>query len=84
MIKDKVNSPDHYNSYSKEVIDMMVSIYGKEDTAKFCEINAFKYRMRMGLKDDIKVDQQKEQWYLNKQKELLKGKSLEDIKVKPW
>lgn len=71
MSKNKVNHPDHYNAYDIEVIDMMISIFGKKDTAIFCEINAFKYRMRMGLKGDTKIDLLKEQWYLNKKKELV-------------
>ena len=69
---EHVNSPSHYNSYQTEVIDMMVRIWGKEKVADFCEINAFKYRMRMGTKPDNSIEQdlKKEQWYLNKAKEL--------------
>lgn len=69
---ENVNHPQHYNNYSKEVIDMMVDVFGKENTALFCEMNAFKYRMRMGTKpgNDINQDLEKEQWYLNKAKEL--------------
>lgn len=67
-----VDSPTHYNSYEKEVIDMMVDIYGKEKVAIFCEINAFKYRMRMGTKpgQDVSRDLDKEKWYLDKKNEL--------------
>lgn len=71
---NNVNHPRHYNSYPIEVIDMMVAIWGKEKTKIFCEINAFKYRMRIGLKGkEIKntlEDLEKEQWYLQKAKEL--------------
>ena len=69
---EHVNSPEHYNNYSKEVIDMMVDIYGKEKVAIFCEINAFKYRMRMGTKpgQDVSRDLDKEKWYLDKKNEL--------------
>lgn len=69
---ENVNHPQHYNNYSKEVIDMMVDIFGREDTIKFCEMNAFKYRMRMGTKpgNDINQDLEKEKWYLNKADEL--------------
>ena len=51
---------------------MMVSIWGKEKVADWCEITAFKYRMRMGTKPDNSIEQdlKKEQWYLNKAKEL--------------
>lgn len=70
MSKELVNHPSHYNHYPIEVIDMMMSIWGKEDTIKFCLMNAFKYRMRLGLKDNIEQDLKKEQWYLNKANEL--------------
>ena len=66
----KVNHPKHYNQYQIEVIDMMLRIWGKEKTITFCEMNAFKYRMRLSHKDRIKQDLKKEQWYLNKANEL--------------
>lgn len=71
---DHIN-PNHYKNYSKEVIDMMVAIYGTQATSIYCEMNAFKYRMRMGTKPDqpIERDLEKERWYLNKSREL--GKS---------
>lgn len=53
-----------------ETIDMMIQLFGKDRVADFCEINAFKYRMRLGMKDDIQQDFKKEQWYLNKMREL--------------
>jgi hypothetical protein len=67
-----VNNPDHYNTYTVEVIDMMQRIYGKYMTAMFCEMNAFKYRMRMGTKpgQSMERDLKKESWYLIKAKEL--------------
>ena len=63
-------SEKHYNQYPIETIDMMISVFGKDKVKAFCLINAFKYRMRMGYKDDITKDFNKEQWYLNKAKEL--------------
>lgn len=63
-------TPNHYKSYSVETIDMMVAIYGKEKVATYCELNAFKYRMRAGKKNGINQDLEKEAWYLNKVKEL--------------
>ena len=47
---ENVDHPNHYNTYDVEVIDMMERIWGPEKTAVFCELNAFKYRMRMGTK----------------------------------
>jgi hypothetical protein len=67
----KVSKQAHYNQYPIETIDMMVAVFGKEKTADFCLINAFKYRMRMGRKDDVAQDLAKEQWYLNKYKQLI-------------
>lgn len=67
-----VNHPKHYNNYSIEVIEMLERMYGKKETALWCEMNAFKYRMRAGTKPNIPVseDYKKEDWYLNKAKEL--------------
>ena len=69
---EHVEHPSHYNHYSSETIAMMVAIWGKEKVADWCEITAFKYRMRMGTKPDNSIEQdlKKEQWYLNKAKEL--------------
>jgi hypothetical protein len=70
MSKEMVNHPSHYNSYNVEVIDMMIKIWGVDKAVDFCYMNAFKYRMRIGLKDDISQDILKEKWYLNKAKQL--------------
>ena len=68
MTKEQVNHPDHYNKYPVEVIDMMVKIFGVNATYHFCLLNAFKYRMRMGLKSpnttEFLNDLAKEKWYL--------------------
>ena len=63
---------DHYKQGSKEVIEMMVDIWGREAVAKHCEMCAFKYRMRLGNKPDqpIERDLEKARWYENKAKEL--------------
>jgi len=68
---EQVNHPVHYNSYSIEVIDMMERIWGITPTITFCEMNAFKYRMRAGIKhDNPEEDLNKEAWYLVKAKAL--------------
>ncbi len=71
---EMVNHPKHYNRYSKEVIRMMVGIWGYDAVISFCELNAFKYRMRMGTKpkNSIEQDLEKENWYLNMKEELTK------------
>ena len=40
--------PDHYKNSTIEVWEMMLKIWGKDKFIVFCEINAFKYRMRAG------------------------------------
>ena len=72
---DAIN-PSHYKRYSVEVIDMMVKIFGSEKVAAYCEINAFKYRMRMGTKqgNNFEQDLKKEEWYVTKTKDLINGK----------
>jgi hypothetical protein len=69
---EHVNHPKHYNTFSKEVINMMIDIWGIETTIAFCEMNAFKYKMRMGDKPDqsLEQDAKKASWYINKAKEL--------------
>jgi len=68
-MKDNIN-PSHYRRYPVETIDMMIAIWGKEKTIDYCEMTAFKYRMRLGHKDSVDQDMKKEEWYLNKSKEL--------------
>ena len=69
---EMVDHPSHYNQYDIEVIDMIIKIWGPEIAALWCDITAFKYRMRMGTKPDNSIEQdiKKEQWYLNKAKEI--------------
>ena len=64
--------PDHYKGFSIETIDMMVKIWGAEKVAIHCEITAFKYRMRAGMKTHQPAtrDIEKADWYINKAKEL--------------
>ena len=84
--KEQVNHPNHYNTYSIEVITMMIGIWGNEKTADWCEMTAFKYRMRMGTKENnpIEQDQSKEKWYLSKAQELRKlEKNKGEIKKMP-
>ena len=67
---EKVNHPPHYNAYPIETIDMMLAIFGREKVRDFCLINAYKYRMRIGLKGDTEEDLAKEKWYLGKYRDL--------------
>ena len=67
-----IDSPNHYNNNSIEVWEMMLKIWGKEKFIAFCEMNAFKYRMRLGEKPEQPVtrDLNKAKWYEDKAKEL--------------
>lgn len=69
---EQVNHPSHYNNYTIECIEMMRRVWGDALTAQWCEMTAFKYRMRLGTKPDNSIEQDlaKEKWYLNKAKEL--------------
>ena len=62
-----VNHPSHYNQYDKEVVEMMNAIWGPEETAIWCKLTAFKYRMRLGLKpgETVERDLEKEKVYLS-------------------
>ena len=80
---EMVNHPAHYNNYDVEVIDMINRIWGIDAAILWCEITAFKYRMRMGTKpgNSIEQDLTKEKWYLNKKDELTKEL---DINIDEW
>ena len=71
-MEDKKNpiNPGHYRKYPLETIDMMERIFGTQATINYCLLTAFKYRMRMGHKDDIGQEMGKEKWYLEKAKQL--------------
>lgn len=64
-----VTHPSHYTQGNIECIDAMVSAFGKEATAHFCHLNAFKYLWRTEHKNGLQ-DIDKAIWYLNKFKEL--------------
>lgn len=75
--------PKHYQTYSKEVWEMMIDIWGEDAFITYCEINAFKYRMRAGEKEGqpAERDIDKAKWYEDKAKEL-KQKSVREYKQK--
>ena len=83
---DHIN-PSHYQQFSQETIDMMIKIWGRDFVAAYCEINAFKYKIRMGEKPDqpIERDLEKAKWYLDKAKKLREAKQMDfrDIQFNP-
>jgi len=70
--KPDKTEPSHYKNQSIETIDMMVRIWGAKAVVLFCEINAFKYRMRVGSKEGESIDDdiKKAQWYEQRANEL--------------
>ena len=70
MNMEQVNHPQHYTTYDVETIEMMLRIWGVQETISFCKLNAFKYRMRAGHKDNAQQDIDKALWYENKMNEL--------------
>ena len=60
---EQVNHPEHYNATSTEVLVMMEAVWGKEAVRQFCEMHAFKYRMRAGYKGEAATDIEKALWY---------------------
>lgn len=63
---DMVNHPAHYNvAGRKECIVEMEEIFGTEAVINFCELNAYKYRYRAGLKEGNSriQDEMKAQYY---------------------
>lgn len=76
MNYDYIN-PDHYKQLPKESIEIMEYTFGIDATITFCQMNAFKYRLRLGNKPDQPVDREldKIKWYENKAKELIKKKA---------
>lgn len=69
--KEAIDHPSHYNRKdAMECIDEMRLIFGDEETAIFCKLNAYKYRYRAGAKGDAEEDLKKSDWYIKKYKEL--------------
>ena len=67
---EQVNHPQTIKPTMPETIDMMIRIWGIQETISFCKLNAFKYRMRAGHKDNAEQDIKKALWYENKLNEL--------------
>ena len=71
MEANQIN-PKHYQASGFETWEMMLKIWGKEAFIKHCEMCAFKYRMRAGLKQgaSVETDLAKANWYEAKAKML--------------
>ena len=73
--KEMVNHPSHYKNNKYEAINIMLDVFGKDKTAAFCELNAFKYLWRANNKGTDIQDKKKAIWYLNKYIELKENKN---------
>lgn len=61
---DKQLNPDHYKAGKLQTIEQMMIVFGPNKVASFCEVNAFKYHARAGLKGDAVMDHKKADWYM--------------------
>lgn len=57
-------NPDHYKAGKLQAIEQMIIVFGPNKVANFCEVNAFKYHSRAGLKGDAILDHKKADWYM--------------------
>jgi hypothetical protein len=78
MENNNVEHPAHYNNQPIEVIEMMRKIYGDEAVISFCHMNAFKYRMRAGLKGNTAEDIEKAKWYEAYASRFTESKKVEE------
>ena len=79
---DYIN-PQHYvKDDGRQTWEHMVEDFGLESTAIFCELNAYKYRDRIGKKpnEDASRELKKIEWYENKAQELREQLKLENKK----
>ena len=65
---DRVNSPSHYTSGNREVIDTIEdAIKDAPDSIQgMLQAQILKYMLRIWLKDNPAEDARKAQWYLNR------------------
>ena len=64
--KDMVNSPSHYTQGGIETIDYIEAKLTPEEFKGYLKGNIIKYTSRAGLKDEVKQEFSKAQWYIKK------------------
>ncbi len=80
-VKKNVEHPSHYNKPGrKECIVEMEELYGFQQTAIFCLMNAYKYLYRAGDKfgNSYEQDRKKAEWYFGYANKLLAKTDKED------
>lgn len=73
-----VNHPAHYNAPGrKECIEEMLDKWGWMAVSLWCEMTAYRYEYRAGMKEGNPAEQDlaKRKWYLEKAEELRKNAS---------
>lgn len=65
-VKKLTSHPSYYNKEGrKECIDEMVDIFGLYNTIQWALMTCYKYRYRLGAKDNEEMELAKIQWYEN-------------------
>ena len=77
MVKDEVNSPEHYNYGKVECIEAIEESMTKESFKGYLKGNTIKYLWRYERKGKAVQDLEKAQWYLNKLTETIKEQGEE-------
>lgn len=67
---DNVNHPNHYNSYSREVIDTLQGSMTPDEFKGYLKGNIMKYVTRYQFKNGVE-DLKKAEWYLEKLTEVV-------------
>jgi len=86
---DSKGNATHYSDQRINVIRILEVVWGTKATMMFCEMNAFKYRMRVGKKDDVSQELTKTEWYekmaqyLRNKEEKLPGLGSGEIPLYP-
>lgn len=63
--QEMVDHPKHYNTGKREVIEEMRILFGDEQVAAFCKLNAYKYLRRADYKGKKEEDLKKAEWYMD-------------------
>ena len=72
---ENVNHPNHYNAYSREVIDTLQGSMTPDEFKGYLKGNIMKYVTRYQFKNGVE-DLKKAQWYLTKLTEIAEKDEL--------
>ncbi len=82
---DEKGNAKHYSDQRIDMIRMLEQIWGTQNLMIFCEMNAFKYRMRLGKKDDPTQEMIKISWYekmaQHLKEDLEKGRNISGLEI---